>query len=409
MGFLLGLAVAVGWRFRVTAPLFALAFTYLFLLEKAHYLNHAYLFTCLAWLLAITPAWREFSLDVRHSPAEWSSRVPAWTVWMFPALMGVVYFFGGIAKINYDWLINAMPMKMWLSARSEMPVLGPLWDLDVTAYVMSWSGMLLDLSVAFLLLHKRLRWLALGLLLVFHATNHLLFNIGIFPYLSMVMSSLFFEPDWPKRFVRWLGGATKPPTHKSTIIMRARTQVQSWIQGWQSTVNRSSGKNTDYWQYRPALKKPILLGLVLLFSVNLLLPLRHWAFNSDVTWSEEGHRYSWRMMLRSKQGSGNYRIIDRATGEEQIVYPADSLPRRQYRKLYTHPDMILQYAHHLRDMNAAAGKDVEVYARIRVRLNGRKFQRFVDSEVDLARTEWQWFGRKDWVLEEVRNANKDAQ
>ena len=154
--------------------------------------------------------------------------------------------------------------------------------------------------------------------------------------------------------------------------------------------------------------KPILFGLILLFSINLLLPLRHWAFNSDVTWSEEGHRYSWRMMLRSKQGSGYYRIIDRATGEEQIVRPADSLARRQYRKLYTHPDMVLQYAHHLRDLNAAAGKDVEVYARIRVRLNGRKFQRFVDPEADLAKTEWQWFGRKDWVLDEITDSPEDA-
>lgn len=399
LGFLLGVAVALGWRFRITAPLFALAFTYLFLLEKAHYLNHAYLFTWLAWLLALTPAWREFSLDVRRRPVDWSPMVPAWSVWLFPALMGVVYFFGGIAKINYDWLINAMPMKIWLSARAGMPILGPLWDLDVTAYFMSWSGMLLDLTVAFLLLHKRLRWVALGLLFVFHATNHILFNIGIFPYLSMVLTGMFFEPDWPKRFVRWLGG-NEDTTRKTGILGRARSQVQAWTRRWQSTVGSSSGKNTAYWQYRPSLMKPILVGLVLLFSVHLLLPLRHWAFNSDVTWSEEGHRYSWRMMLRTKQGSGHYRVVDKATGEETIVYPADSLSSRQNRKLVTHPDMILQYAHHLRDLNAALGKEVSVYANMRVKLNGRDLQKFVDPEVDLSTVHWQWFERKDWVLTE---------
>ncbi len=406
-GFLLGLAVALGWRFRITAPLFALAFTYLFLIEKAHYLNHAYLFTCLAWLLALTPAWREFSFDVWRNPSEWSPRVPAWTVWLFPALMGVVYFFGGIAKINYDWLINAMPMKMWLSARSGMPILGPLWDLDITAYVMSWSGMLLDLSVAFLLLHKRLRWLALGLLIIFHATNHLLFNIGIFPYLSMVLTGMFFEPDWPKRLFRWIAGSTKPGGYIPLLILWARPHVQSWTIGWQSRVGSSSGENTAYWQYRPALMRPIVFGLVLLFSVNLLLPLRHWGFNSDVTWSEEGHRYSWRMMLRTKQGSGNYRIVDKMTGEEEIIRPSDSLSRRQYRKLYTHPDMILQYAHYLRGARAEAGKNVAIYANIRVRLNGRKLQRFIDPEVDLTMVEWQWFGHKAWVLDEVTDSPRD--
>lgn len=399
-GFLLGLAVAFGWRFRVTAPLFALAFTYLFLLEKAHYLNHAYLFTWLAWLLAFTPAWREFSLDVRRNPADWSPKVPAWSVWLFPALMGLVYFFGGIAKMNYDWLIEAMPMKMWLQARSGMPVLGTLWAQDFTAYFMSWSGMLLDFSVAFLLLHKRLRWLALGMLLMFHATNHLLFNIGIFPYLSMVLTSMFFAPDWPKRFIKWLSGDNKPTNQRTNLLIRARTQVQSWIHEWQSTVSRSSGENTGYWQYRPSLMKPIFIGLVLLFCVQLALPLRHWAFNSDVAWSEEGHRYSWRMMLRSKQGAGNYRIVDKTTGEEEVIHPADSLSSRQYRKLATHPDMILQYAHHLRDLREFEGKKVEVYARFLTRLNGGQRQSYIDPELDLSTVEWQWFGSKNWVLPE---------
>jgi vitamin K-dependent gamma-carboxylase len=402
-GFLLGLAVAFGWRFRITAPLFAPAFTYLFLLEKAHYLNHAYLFTWLAWLLALTPAWRDFSLDVRRNPADWSPKVPAWSVWLFPVLMGLVYFFGGIAKMNYDWLVEAMPMKMWLRARAGMPVFGLLWKQEFTAYFMSWSGMMLDFSVPFLLLHKRLRWLALGMLFMFHATNHLLFNIGIFPYLSMVLTSMFFAPDWPKRLIKWMAGPEKLKNQQTNrLIIRARSQVQKWVQRWQSTVARSSGNNTGYWQYRPLLMKPILFGLFLLFCLQSVLPLRHWAFNSEVAWSEEGHRYSWRMMLRSKQGSGNYRIVDKATGEEEVIHPADSLSSRQYRKLATHPDMILQYAHHLRDLRAGAGTEVEVYASFRVRLNGRKPQRFIDPKADLATVKWQGFSSKDWVLEEIR-------
>ncbi|WP_316930169.1 HTTM domain-containing protein [Leeuwenhoekiella sp. MAR_2009_132] len=36
--------------------------------------------------------------------------------------------------------------------------------------------------------------------------------------------------------------------------------------------------------------------------MQLELPLRHWIIKDDVLWTEEGHRLSWRMMLRSKGG-----------------------------------------------------------------------------------------------------------
>lgn len=375
--FLLGLAVAFGWRFRITAPLFALCFTYFFLLEKAHYLNHAYLFVWLAWLICLTPAWRAFSLDALREPAKSATHVPAWSVYLFPTLMGVVYFWGGIAKMNHDWLIEAMPLHLWLKRRSDMPLLGWLWAQETTAYVMAWGGMLLDFTVPFLLLHKRLRWVALALLLGFHATNHLIFNIGIFPYLSMVLTSMFFDPDWPRKLFIW-----------------ARTQVR----GKDEEAVQCTSKT---WSLAPERQRLVIPFFVLLFSFHCYLPLRNHLFDSDVNWSEEGHRYSWRMMLRSKQGSGTYRIVDRATGEEQRVSPRDSLEARQYRKMATHPDMILQYAHHLRDQAAKQGRDVAVYANFKSKLNGRKRHRFIDPDVDLSKLEWTWWGRKDWVLDEA--------
>ncbi|NJC25418.1 HTTM domain-containing protein [Neolewinella antarctica] len=398
VGFLLGIAVALGWRFRWTAPLFALFFSYLFFLEKAHYLNHAYLFMVLTWLLCLTPAWREFSLDVRRNPADWSPVAPAWSVYLFPALMGVVYFFGGVNKINHDWLIEAMPMHMWLSNRSEMPVLGPLFAQKITAYVMSWGGMLLDLTAGFMLIHKRLRWLALALLFFFHATNHLIFNIGIFPYLSMVLTSLFFAPDWPKRAVDWVADNSR--------WAWARTQVRGWRSEWRRILasrpaaNQSTGAR-KFWQTEPTYRLPLAVVLVLLFVVQLALPLRNHFFSNDVNWTEEGHRYSWRMMLRSKQGYGKYRVTDLRSGEEFRINPADSLNHKQYRKMATHPDMILQYAHHLRDQYAERGRNVAIYPDFVVRLNGRDRQQFLDPTVDLARIEWTW-GEKNWILPEEK-------
>jgi hypothetical protein len=141
----------------------------------------------------------------------------------------------------------------------------------------------------------------------------------------------------------------------------------------------------------------LLIAVVLL---HVLLPLRQYWFGSDVNWSEEGHRYSWRMMLRSKQGRGYYRLVDAEDGTEDVVRPHDSLNHKQARKLPTHPDMILQYAHYLRDVRAAAGRPVEVYGHFRVHLNGRSAALMIDPEVDLAEVEWSYLGTKEWILPE---------
>ena len=191
-----------------------------------------------------------------------------------------------------------------------------------------------------------------------------------------MLTSLFFAPDWPLRFVRWLAA-------RSAVVDRWRT-------GWRGRLGKPV--SPDVLPYpRPA-------ALVLLVAIHVFLPLRNWAFGSDVNWTEEGHRYSWRMMLRSKQGRGVYRVVDEA-GNVRIVNPRDSLDVRQYGKLVTHPDMILQYAHHLRDV---ADRPVRVYGDFQVRLNGRQRQEFIDPTVDLATLEWRWLGVKPWIREEVR-------
>lgn len=429
IGFLLGIAVAVGWRFRVTAPLFALFFTYLFLLEKAHYLNHAYLFCWLCWILALTPAWREWSLDVWRKPQAWSPVVPRWSLVIFPTLMGVVYFFGGVAKLNADWLLHASPLGDWISTRSSLPLVGPLLAKPTTAYFMAWGGFLLDTFIAFLLLHRRWRWWALGGAVFFHVTNHLIFNIGIFPYLSLVLTSLFFEPDWPRRFVDFLSGRNKV--------------ITAWRDGWQRFVRENRTPNARFPQYVNELKyqgntpffgitavgsqpmgalkpaqQPIkwpVFGFLLLLGVHLGLPLRHHFFHSDVAWSEEGHRYSWRMMLRSKRGTGDFKVAVFRLGQPSdvsqeaspeapdsvyTVYPRRVLSPRRARKLFTHPDMILQFAHYLAEECRAKGDSCAVYANVRVKLNNGKMYPFVDARVDLARREWEWLATKDWVLPE---------
>lgn len=412
-GFFIGLAVAVGWRFKYTAPTLALAIAYLFLIEKAHYLNHAYLFIWICSILTLTPAWRAFSFDIRRNPSNWSPTTPRWTLWIFPLLMAIVYFYGAIAKINEDWLLRGIPLRMWLEARADLPIIGPIISQEWAGYFMSWGGFLLDLLAPFMLLGRRSRWWILGFIFFFHIMNHFIFNIGIFPYLSLVMTSLFFDPDWPVQVVKWVGKRVPivDRWRNSWInhIQQSRVQpieteqsesLQDVGAGDESAAQQSTeaAAFSKIWQGYPRYARPIYITLGILIFVHCALPFRHHLFGPNVAWTEEGHRYSWRMMLRTKSGYGHFTLVDKDTQESWKIYPANELFPRQARKMYTHPDMILEFAHHLAEQEAAEGRDVEIYANISVRLNDGDYGVFIDPEVDLSQTQWQWFAHKDWVL-----------
>ena len=376
--FLASLAAAVGitlgWRYRLCCTFYAFAFTYVFLLEKSYYLNHGYLFCVLSFLMIALPADRQGSIRAYRDPSYQWSKIPYWPIFLLQLSMGIVYFFGGIAKINSDWL-NGMPLKLWLKAKSDMFLLGPLWEQEWVAYFMSYGGLMLDLFAAPMLAFRRTRIWFMIFVLFFHTTNLIIFKIGIFPFLSIALSLLFFPPDLPQR---WL-----------SALARRFKRLQAWLTRWpQSTATPS---------WRPSFILPMLIMLYGLIHISL--PLRHHYFPGDVAWTEEGHRYSWRMMLRSKRGYGRFKVVDKATGETSFESPKDYLSKKQARKMFTHPDMILQFAHFLRDhYKTTKGMDVQVFAQIKARLNGRKYQKYIDPTVDLAKEEWKYFEISTWII-----------
>jgi len=146
-------------------------------------------------------------------------------------------------------------------------------------------------------------------------------------------------------------------------------------------------------------KQKITIGILLLIAVfHLLIPFRHHLIPGNVAWTEEGHRYSWRMMLRGKISSGYLLIKDVETGKETKDYGTKHLTKRQVRKMRTNPELILQYAHFLRDKAQEEGREIEIYAHIKAGLNGRKKQLYTDSTVDLAKEKYPFFGHAKWVL-----------
>lgn len=373
------LGIAFGKWYRKSALVFALGFSYIFFLEKSYYLNHGYLTMVMAWLIILMPLHRHYSWDVIDQPERRCTEVPYWSLFMLKFLMGMVYFFGGVAKINSDWL-NGMPMRIWLKHRSNMPILGDLWAQEWVAYFMSYGGLFLDLFVVLFLINKRTRIWALCFVIFFHLNNCILFLIGIFPFLSVALTLLYFEPDFPIRVWNKL--------EQSIKLLRP---LGNW---WQKRF----ASEPQALEYTVSQRKGVKALTVIMVVTLCLVPFRHHLFTGNVAWTEEGHRYSWRMMLRQKQAYGSFEVKNLTTNEIEKVKLKGYLTKRQRRKMLTHPDMILQFAHFLKkEYETKYGNEVAVYAKIKAKLNGGKYQEYIDSEVDLGKEPFELFRHKEWI------------
>ena len=79
------------------------------------------------------------------------------------------------------------------------PLIGPLLETEGAVFFFSYGGMLFDLLIVPALLWSRTRPFAFVFCIFFHVTNKMLFDIGIFPFLAIAATTIFFSPDWPRR------------------------------------------------------------------------------------------------------------------------------------------------------------------------------------------------------------------
>lgn len=340
------LAIALGAGTRLAAALFCLGFTYVHLIDRTNYLNHYYLVSLVSALLVAVPAGATWSVDAWRRGHSLS--VPAWAVWLLRAQLGVVYVFGAVAKCNPDWLSRAEPLRLWLGASTDLPPLGPWLEEVWVAYGFSYAGLLFDATIVPLLLWRRTTALAYAAVLAFHLLTALLFPIGMFPWLMIALTPVFFSPDWPRRLLRLAPAAADAPVPPG---------------GWRLA--------------------PLLAAAWLL--VQVVVPLRHFAYAGDLYWHEVGFRWAWQIMVMEKYGRASFDVRDPQSGETWHVRPSEELTSLQERMMATQPDMILSYAQHLADRFAArVGHPVEVRADVLVTFNGRPNARLVDAGVDLA-------------------------
>ena len=200
--------ITIGFLYRVAAILFLFAFSYVFLLEQARYLNHFYFVIILSFLLAVLPANRCFSVDARIWPSLRSETVPAWSLWFVRAQVEIVLIYAGLVKINPDWL-RLEPLGMWLSRRDDWPLVGPLFNEDWVVAIAAYGSIAIHIVGAPLLLLKRTRVPAIIAYTGFHLSNHFMFTIGIFPWLTIAVTLMFLDPDWPRQVLRRVRGSLR--------------------------------------------------------------------------------------------------------------------------------------------------------------------------------------------------------
>jgi hypothetical protein len=365
------LCVAIGLYYRVAITGLFLTFTYIELVDKSTYLNHYYFISMLCLMMIFLPAHAYFSWDARQNRDLCADRIPRWCMDVLKIFVCMVYVFAGLAKVNSDWLLDAQPLRIWLPAQNDLPLIGSLFNHLWVAYAFSWLGCLYDLSVPFLLLNRTTRRFAYLAVVVFHMLTAILFPIGMFPYIMMATALVFFSAGFHEKVIARLGAWMSVSKHMLTPKKEYR-------------LNR-------LWS------KALRTGMAVFLIVQLLLPMRYVLYPGELLWTEEGYRFSWRVMLVEKAGYAQFTVRD-ATGKQVVVDNRDFLTPLQEKMMSTQPDMMLQYAHILRDHYETKGfRAAQVYVDSYVAVNGRLGQPLVHSLTDLSK-EQESFSPKPWIL-----------
>ncbi|MCB0819858.1 MAG: HTTM domain-containing protein, partial [Bacteroidetes bacterium] len=303
-----------------------------------------------------------------------SFKIPAWCNWLLIFQLCLVYFYAGVAKINSEWLLNAMPLKIWLPAHDNLPLIGPLLSYPETAYVFSWFGMIYDCSIPFLLINRRTRHFAYAAVVLFHLMTGILFQIGVFPLVMIGSTIIFFSAEWHHRFLAFVN---RIPIAGS--IFR--------IYDKQNEIPLKEYKMSGFLKWS--------LGLYILFQ--LLFPWRYLLYPGNLYATEQGYRFSWRVMLVEKSGDATFYIRDGNAGREGIVNNREFLNSHQEKQMSYQPDMILEFAHFIGNYYRSRGmKNPEVRAEVYVTINARPGKLLFDPKMDLMKIE-DGLQHKTWI------------
>lgn len=356
---ILALMVSVGYKYRFAIIFLTLFWAGSYFMQKTIYNNHHYLILLICFIMCFLPARNYASVDTKINPSIKRLSMPYWCSIVMILQMAIVYLYASVAKLYGGWMDGTFSKVML--GKNAPEFIGGIYSNPLFHLFIAYAGIAFDLLIIPMLLWKRTRNLALLLSVFFHLFNSIHLRIGIFPFLALGFILFFYEPETIRKRFLW---------RKPEMI----------------TENYEPGKSILTYIFIPY------------FIVQLLLPLRHHLIKGDVLWTEEGHRLSWRMMLRSRTGTTVFKVVDNKTNDTIKHQLSKDLTKTQIKKMRTKPDMIWQTAQMIKKKYVKKGKDVRVYADSKIAINRGEERQLINPNVDLAHAEWDYFWHNDWIL-----------
>ena len=356
-----GLAIMLGYRYRIAIISYTLLWAGVYFMQKTAYNNHYYLLLLISFLLIFLPSNSYASLDVRQNRIKEENTMPYWISLLFIIQVAIVYVFASIAKFYPDWLDGTFTRNL-LADSTNVIALKKLFLQKWFYLFIAYMGIIFDLLIVPLLLFKKTRMLALLASLTFHLFNAIFLEIGIFPFFALTFALFFYEPETIR-----------------SVFLRRKTSIET-----------DNGHSNYYG------KKIVYFLIIPYLIIQLLLPLRHHFIEGDVLWTEEGHRLSWRMMLRERNGFIHIRIKDLKTGEESLYDYRKNLTDKQIQNLATKPDFIWQYCQYIKE--EFNGKDIAIFINCKNSINRKEYKTLIDPKFDMAKAKWNYFRHNEWLL-----------
>lgn len=355
---ILGLCVMFGFRYKWAMTGFTLLWFGTYLMQKEAYNNHYYLLFLICFIMCFLPANANYSIDSMQNPNIKSSQMPQWIVWIMITQISFVYLFSVVAKCYPGWLDGSF-VNIMFSEKMKHPIFGTMFQNQYFQNFIIYSGIIFDLLIIPLLLWKKSRNLALILSILFHIFNAIVLEIGIFPFFALSFIVFFYD---------------------SKIIKNIFFKKQE-----ECLIT----KNQDHLLYYIFI--PFLI-------IQFLLPLRHYFIEKEVLWTEEGHRLSWRMMLRSRSGSIAFNVVDLKNNHTYVYDYTTILTPKQIEWFNNKPDAIWQMAQYIKKEYYKKNTDVAIFVKSYVSINGGKYVPFINPKVDLAKAKWNYFKHNPWIL-----------
>ncbi len=356
-----GVLVSIGLFYRYSLGIFTILWAAAYFMQKTTYNNHYYLMLLLCIIMLFFPANTSYAVDTKINLAKKQDTMPLWCRLVLIIQIAIVYFYATIAKLYPDWLDGTF-IKILLS-RFKLPILVDLFSQDWFIFSITYGGLLFDFLIIPLMLYRKTRKDAFVAAIFFHLFNKIILSIGVFPFLALAFSVLFFPPEFFRKF-----------------IFRNKIEIPS--------SSRNSLLNN----------KIVYYFFLAFFVLQLALPLRHWFIKGDVLWTEEGHRLSWRMMLRDRSGDTKFLVINNASKEREYYDLNKLLTKSQIKGMKTKPDMIWQTAQIIKREYQRKGTDISIYIESEVSINRKKKLPLIDPKVDFAKAQWNYFAHNDWIL-----------